>query len=429
MVRGRSVVYRQKLFDFEGPRKRRERQFKRAIFCGTTVLMAGMLAAAPMARTRIGHWIEETRQAAARSLVGLEPTREEIETLRKSTRGMTIEATRRSLARFYDKTTPEMRQLFDAAHMSPANGLIAVGRPTNGFLLSSAVFEPDDAGRSYRLKPNVRSVWLRQVTLIDGPFGLFLVPDTPEVWAAAGGAGAIVDETSRQSTNSWGLRGPEPDRTAKLRGIVLGDSFMQGMFNGDEHTPPLDLKRELGALGFPSVDILNTGHIGYAPEQYYHTLLAFGDRFKPQFLVVSVCPNDFGEGDDVINGGGDDWEEARYWLEQIMLWCNARAIPCLLVPAPVDQQILGVRRDDYYPARIASIYRGSPFSVCNPFDVFLDAHLEARRAGHPAGKSALFNSQINDNHFSPAGSKLWAQIVAHRLALMLTPQVVETAQR
>ena len=68
------------------------------------------------------------------------------------------------------------------------------------------VFAPEANGRSYRLRPKLRSVWLRQVTLHGGPFGLFLVRDTSEIRAAAAAAGALVDEPSRQSTNSWGLR-------------------------------------------------------------------------------------------------------------------------------------------------------------------------------------------------------------------------------
>jgi hypothetical protein len=100
-----------------------------------------------------------------------------------------------------------------------------------------------------------------------------------------------------------------------------------------------------------------------------------------------------------------------------------------LVAAPVDQQLLGARRDDHYPARIAGVFRGSAFAFCNPFDVFVDEHMKGLRAGHPGGKSVLFNGHINDNHFSPAGSKLWAQIVARRVALLLTPQVAEAARR
>ena len=39
----------------------------------------------------------------------------------------------------------------------------------------------------------------------------FLVPDGPGLAAAIKGTAAIPVSESRQSTNSWGLRGPEPD--------------------------------------------------------------------------------------------------------------------------------------------------------------------------------------------------------------------------
>lgn len=429
MRRRSRPAQRQLVFPFLARWQRLERSFKWAIVLATVGLAGLMIGASAPAQRAIRSFGEQARQFALRNIIGLGPTREEIDALRRVSRERTVEATHDSLTQYYnEKATPAMRRLFDAAAMSPTSGLIGVGRPTDGFLLSSEVFEIDDSGRSYRLRPNMRSVWLRQVTLREGPFGLFLVPDTSEVRSAAEAADAIVDETSRQITNSWGLRGPEPDLSAKLRGIVLGDSFMQGMFNSDEHTPPLDLERSLVALGFPSVSILNTGHIGYAPEQYYHTLRAYGDRFKPHFIVVSVCPNDFGAGMDVINGGGDDWDEARHWLEQILVWCHARSIPCLVVPAPVDQQILGVRRDAYYPGRVAGVFGGGTFSLCNPFDAFVDAHLKALREGFPAGESSLFNSQIDDNHFSPKGSRLWGEIVARRVALLLSPRVARNAR-
>ena len=41
------------------------------------------------------------------------------------------------------------------------------------------------------------------------------------------------------------------------------------------------------------VSILNTGHLGYSPEQYYYSLVEYGDRFRPHFVVVSVFGNDF----------------------------------------------------------------------------------------------------------------------------------------
>ncbi len=328
-----------------------------------------------------------------------------------------------SLTRFYHKTSPEMRRMFDVAGMDPEHCLIGIGRADNGFLLSSKVFEADEHGRSYRLRPNTKSVWLRQVTLIDGPFGLFLVPDTPEVRTAAVAAGAIVDDPSRQTTNSWGLRGPEPDPEASIRGIVLGDSFMQGMFNGDDHTPPVDLERELENLWGRDVSLVNTGHIGYAPEQYYHSLLAFGDRFQPHFVVISVCPNDFGDGDAVMEGGGNNWDEATFWIGEILQWCRSRQVPYLLVVVPVDRQIIGIRRDGIYPGRISNRYPGSPSSYLNPFETFLDEHLRLLRENPSASRSEclLFNAHINDNHFSPLGSKLWARMVARRLDNIMNP--------
>src|SRR4029078_9091893 len=123
-----------------------------------------------------------------------------------------------------------------------------------------------------------------------------------------------------QSTNSWGLRGVEPDLSAPVRGVVLGDSFMQAMFNGDEDNTPGHLERYLRSAWKVPVSILNTGHIGYSPEQYYFALCEYRDRMRPQFVVVSVCPNDFGDVGAVLRGEGDGFAEAEYWLGQIRQW-------------------------------------------------------------------------------------------------------------
>lgn len=407
----------------EARRRRLHRIFKWGIVLTTLALMAVVVAAVPRARSLAIEWSERARQEGWRRLTGAGPTREDADRLRAVRRERTRRDTLASLTRFYNATSPEMRRMFDAAGMDPDHALIGVGRADNGFLLSPEVFEADDSGRSFRLRPNTASVWLRQVTLIDGPFGLFLVPDTPEMRRAAVAAGAIVDETSRQTTNSWGLRGPEPDPDADVRGIVLGDSFMQGMFNDDDHTPPLDLERELERRWGRPVSLLNTGHIGYAPEQYFHTLKALGDRFRPHFVVVSVCPNDFGDGDSVLAGRGDDWDEAMHWIGEILQWCRSEMIPYLLVVAPVDRQILGVRRDGIYPGRISDLYPGSTATYLNPFETFLDEHLRLLREDRSRRRDQclLFNGHINDNHFSPLGSRLWAEMVARRLDAIMTP--------
>lgn len=419
----RPLVWRQRLLPFLERAQRLDRWFKAAILLFTIAIVVVSVGLVPKARSLAIEWTERARQEVWRGLTGLQSTREQIDQLREARRARTHRETLASLTRFYQKTSPEMRRLFDVAGMDPEHGLIGIGRADNGFLLSSKVFEADDHGRSYKLRPDTRSVWLRQVTLREGPFGLFLVPDTPEVREAAGAATAIVDEPSRQTTNSWGLRGPEPDLTAEVRGIILGDSFMQGMFIGDDHTPPLELERAMEKRWGRSVSLLNTGHIGYAPEQYYHSLIAFGDRFPPHFVVISVCPNDFGDENAVMAGGGDNWDEAAYWIGEILQWCRARAVPYLLVAVPVDRQIVGVRHDGIYPGRISDLYPGTSMSYLNPFESFLDEHLRLLREDPAAtpGQCLLFNAHINDNHFSPRGSRLWAEQVARRLAGIMTP--------
>src|SRR5262249_45979869 len=148
--------------------------------------------------------------------------------------------------------------------------------------------------------------------------------------------------------------GPEPDLDAPLRGLVLGDSYMQGMFVGDDATPPESLRRYLEGRVGTKVSMLNTGVIGYSPEQYYHSLTAFADRFRPHFVVVSIFTNDFGDLHEVASKGRGDWEEGKYWLEKIAAYCRAREWPYLIVPAPYVPGMLGRRRSGNYPGMISN---------------------------------------------------------------------------
>src|SRR5262249_49333939 len=168
----------------------------------------------------------------------------------------------------------------------------------------------------------------------------FQVPDRLEAPEIVKAAGAVLVEGSGQSTNSWGLRGPEPDTRAAFRGIALGDSYMHGLFVGDNQTPTecrkLDLRKRLGG----PVEILNTGHLGYSPEQYYYTLVEYANKLAPQFVVISIFANDFaGDIKVVLEGRGGDWEEGKFWLGRIRDFWHSRGIPCLFVPAPWVNQL------------------------------------------------------------------------------------------
>ena len=322
----------------------------------------------------------------------------------------------------YDSWDPAIQKLMRYAGMDPENGLLRWGNHYQTLLLPSTVFAADDTGRSYRLRPHIESVWLRNITPDPHMFMFFLVPDGPGLKEAMRGTTAIRVEESRQTTNSWGLRGPEPDLKAPLRGLVLGDSFMQGLFVGDDNTPPECLRRDLEIRLNTRTSILNTGHLGYSPEQYYYSLEAFAERFQPHFVVVSFFANDFGYLYDALSGQGD-WEEARYWLDAIARHCRARNWPCLFVAVPERGLVQGFRNAGNYPGKLTNILDVSGPTVFNPIEAFVDKNLDVLLAGARRGQrpnnSLLFNDQYYDGHFSARGSEVWASAVGERVGLVL----------
>ena len=397
-----------------------ERRFKRAILGTSLVLVLGLVVGTPVGRTTYGSLSTGAREWLSRQY-GLPPSDATVDALWAEKRARGVAAARSSMVHFFAhrQTSAATRALFEVAGLAPDNGLIRWGRGSFCFLMSSKVFDAKADGRSYALKPDLRAIWLRQVTITEGPFGLLQVPDTAEVRSAARAAGAIVDEGSAQRTNAWGCRGEEPDPEAPARGIVLGDSFMQGMFVGDDDTPSMNLQRDLARRWGMRTWVLNTGNVGYSPEQYYYALRHFYDRVKPHFVVMSVCPNDFGDDFEVLDGRGEDWELAGRWINESAQFCRSRQVPFLLVPVPCEPQFLGGRRDAFYPARISNLLKANARQYLDLLDDFLDEHLrlveERKHQGHRSEFSPLFNGQIADNHFSPAGSRLWAERVGKRL--------------
>jgi hypothetical protein len=345
---------------------------------------------------------------AARRAVGIQGSRAEVDEYWRRYRQLGIETVRTRTERFFANAPPETQRLLRYAGMDPDHILLRWGNYNWTLLLSSKVFEADDDGRSYRFKPNTRSIWLLNPPHhLDGPT-FFLVPDGPGLAEAIAGTGAQPFEQSRQSTNSWSLRGPEPDLHAQVPGIVLGDSFMQGMFIGDAETPPECLKRYLQAHLKTTVSLLNTGVIGYSPEQYYATLIAFADRFRPHFVVVSVYVNNIGYMGDVGNKGLGDWIEGKYWLDKIIHFCDDRHCPYLIVPAPDYSHLVLKRNSGYYPGPLTNILDMGSLNYLYPIEVFADAELKLRNQAALKGaklkKSPLLNREIDDTHFSAAGA-------------------------
>jgi hypothetical protein len=407
--------------------RRRVRWFKRVIILATSLLIAEVLWTSPWGRYGAATAAAEAREAV-RHVLGLPKPRSEIDAAWRRYRDLGIETSRHALDRVFDEADPPMKRLMQYAGLDPDHGLLRWGNFNLTLLLPSKVFEADDQGRSYRLRPLTRSIWLRNLTIKSGVLMFFLVPDGPGLAEAIRGTTAIPVESSRQSTNSWGLRGPEPDPDAPLRGIVLGDSYMQGMFIGDAETPPECLRRHLQRELKTSVSILNAGVMGYSPEQYYHSLTAFAGRFRPEFVVVSVFANDFGDLHEVPDKGLGDWEEGKYWLGKILEYCRARQLPHVIVPVPYAPWMFSRRKSGYYPGMIANILEDNGMAYLNPMDSFINAHLRRFIAAEKSGRGLrgcpLFNDAIGDGHFSAAGSEVWAEAVGRRLVLLMEKERV-----
>ncbi|QEH33941.1 hypothetical protein OJF2_24730 [Aquisphaera giovannonii] len=411
----------QRSFGFAERPRRLERRFKSGILALTAVIAALLLGGSPHGRNAVA-WLAAHGRWAALRAVGTQPSRSEVDAEWARKRQHDVDQAMAKLRRTYDQYEPPMRRLLDYAGLDPDHALLRWGNFDRTVYLPSTVFEADETGRSYRLRPSVKSIWIRNLKLKEGLLAYFPLPVGPRLDEVVHASGALLVESSLQTTNSWGLRGPEPDLSAELRGIVLGDSYMQGLFVGDDETPVECLKRELSKAMGCGAEVLNTGHLGYSPEQEYFTLRTFAERFPPRFVVLSLFANDFGDLFEVLEGKGD-WEEGRHWIGQIVDFCRARGIVCLVVPAPWVNQLSSPRRSGFYPGKISNILDVDPLAYLDPIEDFATETLRRTSPQEPAGapvtSNPLFNGHIGDGHFSALGCQVWARAVAGRLALLL----------
>jgi hypothetical protein len=416
----------QGVFRFVERTRRVDRIFKTGIAVVTIGLVAILLAAVPSGRYLAGWAAARARWTAMRT-VGLEPDRAEIDADWKRRRLFDVESAHGRFRRTFAEYNEAQKRLLEFAGMDPDHVLLRWGNFDKTVMLASTVFEADDSGRSYRLRPGVRSIWIRSFQKRGDVKEYIQIPDRPETAELVKKAGAVIVDGSAQMTNSWGLRGPEPDTKATLRGIVLGDSYMQGLFVGDDQTPTECLKRDLKKRMDGTVEVLNTGHLGYSPEQYYYSLREYAKRLSPQFVVVSFFANDFaGDMNLVLEGRGGDWDEAKYWLGQIRDLCVARDMLFVYVPAPWIHQIGQAQLAGNYPGRVSNILETTGVQFLDPINEFADALLaveaEGFMRGQPVIGDPLFNGRIGDGHFSPQGCEVWAERVGRRIALLLRRQ-------
>ncbi|HZW32190.1 MAG TPA: SGNH/GDSL hydrolase family protein, partial [Isosphaeraceae bacterium] len=428
IVRPRPVP--QRVFAFVDRARRLDRFFKLAIAGLTLGLLVVLLAALPAGRYLAG-WLATHGRWTAYRMIGLEPERDEIDAEWQRKRDYDVASARAQLAGTFAAYDPPQQRLLRFAGMDPDHVLLRWGNFDRTVMLPATVFEPDESGRSYRFRPNTRSIWIRNFPTKGAVKAYFQVPDTPEAAELVKGTGAAIVAESAQTTNSWGLRGPEPNLEAPFRGIALGDSYMQGLFVGDDQTPTECLKRDLAQRLGAAVEILNTGHLGYSPEQYYYSLVEYAQRFPPQFVVVSIFANDFdGDWKAVLEGRGGDWPEGKFWLGRIRQFCAARGVACLFVPAPWVNQLDGPQLAGFYPGAVSNILETTGFEYLDPINEFSNALLalsiDGLKRGEPISGNPLFNGRIGDGHFSAQGCVVWAEVVGRRLGLLVDLQLAKT---
>jgi lysophospholipase L1-like esterase len=418
----RNPRYTQRVFPFVERRRLRQRQFRALIILSTALPIAVFIAASKPAQFHIAQSLTHSRWSLQTAL-GHPPARAELDADWRARRAHDIVSARSSLRKTYAEYGSPMRRVLDRAGLDPERACLRWGNFDKTLWLPSTVFVPDDSGRSYRLRPNTRSVWLRNPRLKNGQLAFFPIPSSPDLPQLLEGTDTVVIPNSEQSTNSWGLRGPEPDEGAMLRGIILGDSFMQGLFVADHETPAECLKRELTRARNSPTEILNTGCLGYSTEQEFHTLTEFADRFHPSFVILSLFANDFGDQFEVLKGQAN-WTEGQYWIERIDAFCRQRNLLCIAVAVPWVDHTMENRRTESYPAPLARLVSNTSIHYLDPTEAFTAEYLKYRSLNPTAlpTQNPLFNTHIADGHFSPLGCQLWAQVVAARFQLLRANQ-------
>lgn len=97
----------------------------------------------------------------------------------------------------------------------------------------------------------------------------------------------------RVTSNSLGLRSPEPRDTSDIRIVCVGDSdtFGQGV-NGDE-TFPFYLERYLSENTRKDFEVINAGISGWSTAQEYIFIRGYLEQLHPDILILQVNSNDF----------------------------------------------------------------------------------------------------------------------------------------
>ena len=238
-----------------------------------------------------------------------------------------------------------------------------------------------------------------------------------------------IDSLGLRSAGSRGARAAP----ARLRLLLIGDSVMFGLGLADEDAPAAVLSEYLD----PTVRILNAAVIGYSTEHEVAFLNEFGDRLRPDVVLLGYCVNDARPGDrealvrfheirdqlpwiqavnlwalrhsllylrlkDLLHAyrwrhgyaktvrplyGEASWQRNRQAVLQLVQWCRRRQVPFHVVVFPHRDQLLALDGVDDTPQELLdSLGRESGFrvldlrSVLDPADYLASdpVHLDKR---------------------------------------------------
>ena len=169
-----------------------------------------LVAALPIGRFWAA-WLLTRRRWLAQSAVGLSIEHSEIEADLQRRRLLDVDKARKSLVATFAEYRPAMQRLLRFAELDPDHALVRWGNFDRTVLLPANIFQADDTGRSYRFRPNVRSIWVRNFPVKGQVKAYFQVLDTPEIHDLVKGTGAVRRRGLASDHQLVGLcAGPSP---------------------------------------------------------------------------------------------------------------------------------------------------------------------------------------------------------------------------
>src|SRR6516165_1501992 len=195
---GRRRPPAQRSFAFVERSRRLARRFKAVIALGT-LLFVSLLVVGTSSGRYAARWVETRCRWALLQAAGLAPERAEVDADWQRKRLYDIGQTRAKLRDVYAGYDPAMKRLLTYAGLDPGHALLRWGNFDRTLYLPATVFEADDTGRSYRFRPNTRSIWVRNLRLKGGILAYFPIPVSPRLAEITAGTGALVVSSSVQT--------------------------------------------------------------------------------------------------------------------------------------------------------------------------------------------------------------------------------------